>query len=58
MLVFFALGKAKVLSFALGDAKVSNTNGFALQWNIGFRLFVQFPLDLEINWKKNRLVFM
>ena len=23
--------------FALGDAKVPNANGFASQWNIGFR---------------------
>ena len=38
MLVFFALGNAKVLSFGLGDAKVPNANGFASQWNIGFRL--------------------
>ena len=38
MLVFFALGNAKVLSFALGDAKVPNANGFASQWNIGFTL--------------------
>ena len=37
MLVFFALGNAKALSFALGDAKVPNANGFALQWNIGLR---------------------
>ena len=36
MLVFFALGNAKVLSFALGDAEVPNANGFASQWNIGF----------------------
>ena len=36
MLVFPALGNAKVLSFALGDAKVPNANNFALQWNIGF----------------------
>ena len=36
MLVFFALGNAKVLSFALGDAKVPNANGFASQWNVGF----------------------
>ena len=35
MLVFLASGKAKVLSFALGDAKVPNANGFASQWNIG-----------------------
>ena len=35
MLVFFALGNAKVLSFASGDAKVPNSNGFASQWNIG-----------------------
>ena len=32
----FALGDAKVLSFALDDAKVPNANGFASQWNIGF----------------------
>ena len=37
MLVFFALGNAKVLSFALGDAKVPNGNGFASQWNIGLK---------------------
>ena len=36
MLVFFALDNAKVLSFALGEAKLPNANGFALQWNIGF----------------------
>ena len=35
MLVFFALGNAKVLSFELGDAKVPNANCFAVQWNIG-----------------------
>ena len=38
MLVFLALGNAKVLSFALGDAKVPNANDFALQWNIGLKL--------------------
>ena len=36
MMVFFALGNAKVLSFALGDAKVPNANGFASQWSKGF----------------------
>ena len=36
MLVFFTLGNAKVLSFALGETKVPNANGFASQWNIGF----------------------
>ena len=40
MLVFFALGNAKVLPFALGDAKVPNANGFASQWNIGFIVFI------------------
>ena len=38
MLVFLALGNAKELSFALGDAKVPNANDFASQWNIGLRL--------------------
>ena len=37
MLLFVALGNTKVLSFALGDAKVPNVNGFASQWNIGLR---------------------
>ena len=36
MLVFFALGNAKVLSFALADAKVANASSFAFWWNIGF----------------------
>ena len=41
MLFFFALGNAKVLSFALGDAKVPNANGFASQWNIGLKELYQ-----------------
>ena len=36
MLVFLALGDAKVLSFALGDAKVPDARYFAFWWNIGF----------------------
>ena len=40
MLLFFALGNAKVLSFALGDAKVPNANGFESQWNIGFKMHI------------------
>ena len=42
MLVFLALGNAKVLSFALGDAKVPNARYFAFWWNIG--LNIQQPL--------------
>ena len=38
MLVFLALGTAKVLSFALGDAKVPNANDFASHWNLGLSL--------------------
>ena len=34
MLVFFALGNPKVLSFALADAKVPNASSFAFWWNI------------------------
>ena len=37
----FALDNAKVLSFALGDAKVPNKNGFASQWNIGYSLHIK-----------------
>ena len=36
MLVFFALGNAKVLSFVLADAKVPKASSFAFWWNIGF----------------------
>ena len=46
MLVSLALGNSKVLSFALGDAKVPNVNGFASQWNIGFN-FVSFETGLK-----------
>ena len=57
LLVFFALGNAKVLSFALGDAKVPNANGFASQWNIGLD-FVHCVLSQYlqpfINWFNNR----
>ena len=38
MLVFLVLGTAKVLSFALGDAKVPNANDFASQWNKGLNV--------------------
>ena len=47
MLVFFALGNAKVLSFALGDAKVPNANVFVSQWNIGFS-FKYYRFDLIV----------
>ena len=46
MLVFFALGNAKVLSFALGDAKVPNANDFASQWNIGLNSPRRFVVAL------------
>ena len=36
MLAFFAFGNAKVVYFALGDAKVPNASSFA--WNIGLRV--------------------
>ena len=39
MLVFLALGDAKVPSFALGDAKVPDARYFAFWWNIGFSCF-------------------
>ena len=38
MLVFLALGDAKMLSFALGDAKVPDARNVAFWWNIGFSL--------------------
>ena len=53
MLVFLALGDAKVLSFALGDAKVPNAGYFAFWWNIGLPHSVILPLSvltLGTNW--------
>ena len=47
MFVFFALGNAKVLSFALDDAKVPNPNVFASQWNIGFRIQLRIILPVH-----------
>ena len=45
MLVFFALGNAKVLSFALGNAKLPDASSFASQWNIGFNHKVSQPIS-------------
>ena len=42
MLVFLALGNAKVLSFALSDAKVPNANDFVSQWNIGLSVPIEY----------------
>ena len=41
MLVFLALDDAKVLSFALGDAKVPDARYFAFWWNIGLKAYFQ-----------------
>ena len=46
MLVFFALGNTKVLSFALANAKVPNASSFALQWNIGFKPMLHYEVFL------------
>ena len=48
MLVFFALGNAKVLSFALADAKVPNASSFASQWNIGFKVDLMLSKILSL----------
>ena len=63
----FASGNAKVLSFALGDAKVPNTNGFASQWNIGLTKNIEktkaqiFPknsnIDLQLLHQNNPITF-
>ena len=39
MLVFFALANTKVLSFALGNAKLPDASSFASQWNISFTCY-------------------
>ena len=49
---FFALGNTKALSFALGDTKLPNANGFASQWNIGFKFPKQIGLKMSkgVKW--------
>ena len=47
MLVFLALGDAKVLSFALGDAKVPDARYFAFWWNIGLTLFILTNANIQ-----------
>ena len=49
-LVFFALGNAKALSFALGNAKLPDASSFASQWNIGFTLFIYIFTYLFIHF--------
>ena len=49
MLVFLALGDAKVLFLALGDAKVPNARSFAFWWNIGFSLVVLMYLTPQLS---------
>ena len=42
MLVFLALANAKVLSFALDNAKLPDASSFASQWNIGLSVNIMF----------------
>ena len=58
MLVFLALGNAKVPSFALANAKVPNASSFASQWNIGLRLcFIDLNRNLSVKIKINHFNF-
>ena len=52
MLVFLALGDAKMLSFALGDAKVPDARYFEFWWNIGFTC--KTPEDQGVIFEKNK----
>ena len=52
MLVFLALGDAKVLSFESGDAKVPDARYFAFWWNIGLRIST-FSLLVQSNGNYN-----
>ena len=40
MLVYFALGDAKVWLWGSKPTPGPNANGFASQWNIGFSLYI------------------
>ena len=40
MLVYFALGDSKVWRWGSKPKPGPNANGFALQWNIGFTVFL------------------
>ena len=53
MLVFLALGNAKVLYFASGDAKVPNANVFASQWNIGLRVATRCTVSVLLSRREN-----
>ena len=50
MLVFLALGDAKLLSFASGDAKVPDARYFAFWWNIGLT-FSNIYQNITIKWR-------
>ena len=50
MLVFLALGDAKVLSFALGDAKVPDARYFAFWWNIGLKPIFHCDAKYLASW--------
>ena len=48
-----------LVSFALGDAKVPNANGFASQWNIGFKfLKILFSYSVLFNSQRNFSLLM
>ena len=55
MLVFLALGDAKMLSFALGDAKVPDARNFAFWWNIGLNLINPWE-TLEVGSTESRVI--
>ena len=57
MLVFLALGNAKELYLALGDAKVPNANDFASQWNtcIGLTLGIFSLLFYHFQYQYEKL---
>ena len=56
MLVCLALGNAKELSFALDDAKVTNANDFASQWNIGFKPY-NYTCTLHLSTSQRPVLF-
>ena len=49
MLVFFALGNTKVLSFALRNAKLPDASSFTSQWNIGLTLSFKYVNGTDVS---------
>ena len=56
MLVYFALGDAKVWRWGSKPTPGPNANGFASKWNIGFKYTFINPMPVSCHWKENLMI--